>query len=253
MNKVKCASVIAMVLTLSGCVFHVGAKSADVHVEKSLALNSEQLKMLEVDAGAGGVTIKGVADANEIEVQANVYTNKDYDYILTLDKVGSRAVLVAKHKSTSGFWNGDSPRIDIVVSVPQHLSLEIDDGSGTISINNINNLVDIDDGSGDIYVKNINGDLIIEDGSGEINIKNVSGDIDIDDGSGELFVKDVGGSVNIEDGSGDLTLHHIGGKVTIDDGSGGIDVTDVGGLTITESGSGGLKIKDVKGEFNIDS
>lgn len=253
MNNLKYASLMAMIFTLSGCVFHVGAKSADVHIEKSMALSSDQLKMLEVDAGAGLLTIKGVDGATDIDVQANIYTNKNHDYLLTLEKVGSRAVLVAKHKSTSGFWNGDSPRIDLVVKVPKNLILDIDDGSGSISVTNINNLVEIDDGSGEIHVNNINGDLIIEDGSGEIEVSNVSGNIDIEDGSGELFVKEVGGSVNIDDGSGDLTLRHIGGKVTIDDGSGGIEVTDAGGLTITESGSGGLKVKDIKGEFNIDS
>lgn len=249
----KVAMLLSAVMILPGCVIHVSASSADVHLQEELQLSANQLDMLEVDAGAGSLTIKGDANATDISVSASIHTTKDKDYQLLLVKKGSRAVLTSEHGSTSGFWNGQSPSIDLTITVPAHLALDIDDGSGDISINGINNHVDISDGSGELLVKNVQGNLSIEDGSGELEINNVSGDVTIDDGSGELVVKNISGNVSVTDGSGDLSIHHVGGKVSIDDGSGGIDVLDAGGLNITESGSGGLKVKDIKGEFSIDS
>ena len=253
MKMTKLAALLSAVLILPGCVIHVGAQSADVELQENLSIASSGVKTLEVESGAGFLNIVGVEGATEITVKADIETTKKHNYELELTKVGSRAVLVAKHGSTSGFWNGSSPSINLTVQVPKHLALDIDDGSGDISITDINNFVEVEDGSGSLFIKNIQGDLIVDDGSGELEISNVSGDVDIDDGSGEMTVTDIAGSVKVEDGSGEMTLRHIGGMVTIDDGSGSIEVKDAGGLTITDSGSGGLNIKDVKGEFNIDS
>lgn len=256
MKLIKSTALLTAAISLSGCVFHVGssnARSADIHLEESLIISTDQLKMLEVESGSGELVIIGVDNVNEITVKADIYTDKDSNYDLSLKKVGSRAVLVAKNSSTSGFWNGSSPSIDLHVTVPKALALDIDDGSGSIDIKNINNKVTIEDGSGDMSVKNIQGDLAIEDGSGELEVSNISGNVDIDDGSGEMSIADISGAVSVVDGSGDMDIHHVGGSVTIDDGSGDINLSDAGALTITESGSGGLKVKDVKGEFNIDS
>ncbi|KGJ97162.1 DUF4097 family beta strand repeat protein [Thalassotalea sp. ND16A] len=253
MKITKVAALLSMALVLPGCVIHVGAQSADVHLQETLSLNASDLTSLEVESGSGVLIIAGKAGATEISVQADIETSKKRNYELTLEKVGSKAVLVAKHQSTSGFWNGNSPQINLEITVPQHLALTIDDGSGDIKITDINNAVDIEDGSGEIIVKNVQGNLHLDDGSGELQVTNVSGDVAINDGSGEIWVADIAGSVNVDDGSGDLTLHNIGGMVTIDDGSGDIEVRDAGGLTITESGSGGLNVKAVRGEFNIDS
>ncbi len=253
MKLTKLAALLSAVLILPGCVIHVGASSTNVHFEESLNLNATQLQMLEVESGSGELTITGKEGVDEISVVAKIHTTEDRDYVLTLTQNGSRAVLTAKNGSTSGMWNGNSPSIDLIVTVPKNMALDIVDGSGSIRIANINNNVEIDDGSGELAIKNIQGDLTIEDGSGDLEIANVSGNVKIDDGSGELIVQYIAGSVDVNDGSGDLIIRHVGGAVTIDDGSGGIDVLDAGGLTITESGSGGLQVKDIKGEMNIDS
>ncbi|WOH39022.1 hypothetical protein RI844_07310 [Thalassotalea fonticola] len=253
MKLTQIAALLSAVLILPGCVIHVGAQSADVELEETLVIASADVNSLEIDTGSGYLNIVGVEGITEITVKADITTTKARDYELELTKVGSKAVLIAKHGSTSGFWNGNTPSIDITVQVPNNLALDIDDGSGDISITDMNNFVEVEDGSGSLFVKNIQGDLIVDDGSGELDISNVSGDVDIKDGSGEMKVVDIAGSVNVEDGSGEMILRHIGGMVTIDDGSGAIEVKDAGGLTITESGSGGLNIKGVKGEFNIDS
>lgn len=242
-------------LTLTACVIHVGGKNgqrADVMLTEQLELSTSQLRSFDIEAGAGDLSIVGIEGQTKIIVDATIHTTKDKAYKLTLKQNGSSAELVAKHNSHSGSWYGSSPRIHLKITMPTNLALEIDDGSGDISVSNVTAGLIVDDGSGNILLNEIAEDIAVDDGSGEIVIKRAVGNIKIDDGSGNLYVADVIGSVDIEDGSGNLTVTKVSGIVTIDDGSGDIDVNNAGGLTILESGSGGLSISSIKGNVNID-
>jgi len=257
---------------LSGCIVIATPSYADYHSQKELIIDAQMLNTLDVEAGAGSLVILGFEDVTEITVVADIYAeNRDADdYELTLTQSGKSATLVAKINS-NGFWQGDSPHIDIKVMMPSHLMLNVDDGSGAVNISNINAAVAVKDGSGELTIKNIKSELAINDGSGglyisqvignvtivdgsgEIEINDVDGNLDIDDGSGSIYVKGISGSAVFEDGSGDLIVRKVDGVITIDDGSGDIDVEQAGGLKILESGSGGLRVKQVKGGFEIDS
>ena len=133
MKMTKIAALLSAVLILPGCVIHVGAQSADVKLQETLSIASSDLNTLEVDSGSGFLNVVGVEGATEITVKADIETTKERNYVLKLTKVGAKAVLIAKHDSTSGFWNGNSPSINLTVQVPKNLALDIDDGSGDIS------------------------------------------------------------------------------------------------------------------------
>ena len=241
-----------LALTLSGCVIHVNGKTADVKMEKTLSVPSENLSILGIDAGAGSLEIIGVDNATEIQVEAKIVTTKEKDFTLTLDTSGSTAYLVAEHNSHSGFWNGSSPSIDLVVTMPKSLLLDIEDGSGEIQISDVNNDIKIVDGSGSTNINNIKGNVDIKDGSGSIVMAQIGGNVNIDDGSGSITIANVNGDLSIQDGSGGIDVLEVDGTVTIDDGSGDIDVNRAGGLKIVESGSGGLEVANVTGEVEID-
>ncbi len=95
MKITKVAALLFMALVLPGCVIHVGAQSADVHLQESLSLNASDLTRLEVESGSGVLIIAGKAGVTEISVQADIETSKKRNYELTLQQVGSKAVLVA--------------------------------------------------------------------------------------------------------------------------------------------------------------
>ncbi|WP_448211536.1 hypothetical protein [Colwellia sp. MEBiC06753] len=249
----KLLSLSMLTLALNGCVIAVNAQSADVHLDENLALDASSLNKFDIDAGAGSLIIKGDDSVTDIQVKADIQTTVDKDYILELYRSGNTAYLVAKHNSHSGFWQGSSPSINLTITMPASLMLDIDDGSGDIEIFNINNRLNLKDGSGSTHIENINGKVTIDDGSGGLVVKNIQGDVEIEDGSGSLTVSNVNGNVEIDDGSGELTATDVTGKVTIDDGSGGIEVNRAGALKIIDSGSGGLSISEVKGEVDIDS
>ena len=151
-------------VSLSGCIVVAKPSYADWHQQKELSLSSHQLDALVVEAGAGKLNIKGQNGLDEITVIADIYTSKSaqQDYELTLEQRGSRAYLVAKNESTSGFWVGDSPKIDVVVHVPSQLRLDIDDGSGDIEVKNAGDLNVLESGSGELQISGIIGTTKID-------------------------------------------------------------------------------------------
>lgn len=273
MNLLKNLTIASTVTLMTGCVVIADSSRADHHERKELSLTAANIQLLDVDAGAGSLSVVGYDDVDEIQVVADIYTDKEYtdNYILDLYQRNGRAYLVAKNKSTSGIWNGSSPRINVTIRAPKHLALEIEDGSGRAEIrdfdgnakvkdgsgdllvSNLGGDLRVDDGSGDLTISEIKGDLNLEDGSGDTDITSVGGSIDVDDGSGDLSIRQVTGYTRVDDGSGDLSISNVSGKVTIDDGSGSIYVRDVAGLNIIDAGSGSLKVSGVEGGFNIDS
>jgi hypothetical protein len=212
--------------------------------DRNLELDTQGINTFEINAGAGSLTVRGIADLGSIQVDAKINVPDEgedkakkliaEDLKLSLNKVRDRARLEAHfdHKSW-GF--GDQPSIDLDVRVPHGLALIVDDGSGSLKIINVNADVSIDDGSGSIEIEQADS-VVVDDGSGSIKIVRVRGD------------------VSIEDGSGSITVEHVGGSVTIDDGSGGIKVNDVEhDLIIVDDGSGGLSASDVRGRIEQDT
>lgn len=269
MNKTMLIGAAAAMLT-TGCVIAINPSYADQHSQQSLSLSTQSLNQLMIDAGAGSLSVYGQTGLDEITVEADIYHEKgaEHKVELSLKKKGKAAELISRI-DTMGNWQGQSPRIDLVVNVPAKLLLDIEDGSGAIVVRDIDNAVSIDDGSGSIELVNVSGEVRINDGSGKIELANVgnsvdikdgsgsidinevNGDLAIDDSSGSIEVAQVSGNADIEDGSGSLTVHDVGGVVTIDDGSGSIEVKRAGGLNIISDGSGGVTIKDVKGQVAV--
>ncbi len=221
------------------------ASSADFTSERNMNLDASGIKELRVECGAGFLKINGMTDAREITVQAEIIlddvdTEKAEEFLekylrLELTRSGDKALLRSEINSDGSFFGtifGDNPGglVNLTVQIPKSLNLEVDDGSGYITM------------------KDIDGDIVIDDGSGEITITRVNGSVRLDDGSGEIFMEDIGGDVFIDDGSGEITLRKIGGNVRIDDGSGSIDIDGVEkDVTIIDAGSGGENIRNVKG------
>ena len=217
----------------------VHAAWSDYEEARDLTLDVADLDALHVEAGAGSLEIRGVPGTDRIVVSA-VITVPDADadeaarlmeerMVLSLERQGDRAEL--KGFFEDGGWLGDSPGIRLEVRVPARMSLEIDDGSGSID------------------VRDVAGDIRLADGSGSVTMRDVGGSLDLEDGSGSIDIEGAGGDIDIVDGSGSVRLRRVTGNATIEDGSGGIDVSGVAGdVTIPESGSGSIDVRDVQGK-----
>ena len=214
-----------------------------------------------IDTGAGSLTVEGVDGLDSIEVTATIGVDgisneeKARELVekklkLSLTERGDRIVLDSGWDS--GMWGpGREAWVKLEVRMPSGLALEIDDGSGSIVVDNVRAAVRIDDGSGSIRVENLDGLLNIDDGSGSIKITDINNDVTIDDGSGSLSIDGVTGNLRIDDGSGSVDMKNIGGTVEIEDGSGSINAKVIGGDFILDDGSGDVVIKELNGEFEL--
>ncbi|MBQ4852178.1 hypothetical protein [Pseudoalteromonas sp. MMG012] len=242
---IKILTPICAALVLSGCIVHVGgaAAKADKHETQQLAVSTAGLTSLDANLGAGSLKVIGAPNLSEIKVDADIYTYDGSGYTFTLDTSGSTAKLIAETSSRSGnVWvvGNQSPRIDLVVYVPETMALDINDGSGDIHIQGITSHINIEDNSGGISINgghNIN----IDDGSGDINI-NGGYAIDIKDGSGSLDISQAQGDIHIVDGSGDMKVHDTVGEIYIKDGSGSLNIKNAQGNISINDGSGDLNV-----------
>lgn len=216
----------------------------DYEEVRDLSLNASEIHSLGIEARAGQLEIRGISDTDTIVVKAIIQVLDDddeareiieSDLVLSLEKGGDRAELRGFFED-SGSLFGNDRSLRLEVTLPERLSLDVQDGSGSLSVHGVA------------------GDITVNDGSGSIKMTQVGGNVSIEDGSGSISAGDVGGNLSVVDGSGSLSVTGAAGDVTIDDGSGGITVSGVGkDLTILEAGSGSLNIMDVTGEIDTET
>ena len=233
--------------------------------EKNLSLNADSISTIMIDAGAGDIQISGDTQNDTIEVSAKIFGQElDEDqYQLSLVQKGDRAMLYAhstqKHHNDSNFQ-----RIDLKITLPAKLKLELRDRSGNIQIESMQAGVSIDDRSGDIELKDISGGLeitdrsgdiaaitivggiTIDDRSGDINLITVVGDTKIHDRSGEIRVNTLTGNLDIEDSSGDIRVKSVSGIVTVEDSSGNINIDGAEDFVLVDDGSGEVYLDNIR-------
>lgn len=223
---------------------------------RQLAVSSDGVRVVEIRAGAGSLTVQGGAGSS-VRVSGTACSSSadDLEEIrLESSRRGDRLVVEAvfpDSRTWSFGWNVQR-RLDFTVELPAHLPVVIDDGSGSIEVRNVA-AVEIEDGSGGIDVRGVAGAVRIDDGSGEIVIRD-AGSVHVNDGSGDIEIRSIRGDVVIEDdGSGGIEIADVTGNVVIEnDGSGSIAVRNVGGdFTLRNDGSGGVSVTGVRGRVSI--
>ncbi|TMV48081.1 DUF4097 domain-containing protein [Paenibacillus mesophilus] len=239
------------VVMLAGMIVWTGCGWNMKEERREKELSAKSIETLKVDAGSGDLTIKGDDKATSIHAVAVIKSSdglKDESIVFTLEPDGKSAKLVSKLKPSIGFNNRT---MDVTVTVPANMNLDVEDDSGDISITDIRGNVNIDDDSGDIALQHIQGKLDIEDESGAIELSDVIGDASVDDESGDIVIRDHTGNVSLKDESGEIRVTNVKGGVTVEDGSGDINIRGVDGdVTILSDGSGGAKVEEVKGKYS---
>lgn len=249
-------------LLIGVLLFFFSATAFGYEETHTLTLSSAEVSELEIHCGAGDLRVTGHDNLPEIRVNADIIIDRisksrakniiQNDLRLTLNRQGEKAVLTSEHEGRSGIFGRDySVRVNLTVEVPTNMHLSVEDGSGEITIRNIDGNLGIVDGSGKIEVEDIRGYVRIDDGSGEVSLTKVGGNAEIDDGSGRVEIDEVRGDVRVDDGSGTIRISRVTGNVRIDDGSGDIRLRDIGrDVQIIDDGSGDVSIHNVNGSVS---
>jgi DUF4097 and DUF4098 domain-containing protein YvlB len=222
-----------------------------------LELSTKDIHSIHIICGSGYLDVFGVERNDRIKVTATVKISGiaqnmleeflDKHVLLSLKKRTRKAVLQSEFKNKN-LMKADA-KIDLTVEVPKSLSVDIDDGSGSIFVTGIAKNLKIVDGSGSIEIRMTAGPISISDGSGAIDLTDITGNLEVKDGSGKINIDRVKGNVYIVDSSGSMTIKDIDGSLTVTDGSGSIEISDVTqNVFIKEAGSGTLEIDGVKGK-----
>lgn len=256
-------SVLAVVFSVFGptpVVIEVARSTpvAETDEPRSARVDARGATRIIIEGRAGFLHVEGKQGAAEVVAEGRAYAPRA-DLLKEIQLTGTRSgdvvrIVVAMPESWNhNGWDWDrGPSLDLTVSVPSNIAIEIEDTSGDLRITGTG-AVDVKDGSGDIAMRDIGGAVRVDDGSGSLEIEQVRGDVWIEDGSGEIDVRDVNGSLTLEDNSGSIRAHAVTGTVHVRrDGSGGIRVTDVGGdLIVQKRREKGVSYSGVKGEVKI--
>lgn len=227
---------------------------------RSARVNARGATRIVIVGRAGWLRVEGKEGMSEVVAEGTARAPRA-DLLRAIKLTGTREGDVVRvvvempkieHRDWDSNWD-NGPALDLTVTVPDNIPVEIEDSSGDLRVMGTAAL-DVDDNSGGVEIRDVAGALRVRDGSGELEIENVRGDVTIDDGSGEIDVHDVTGSVTVRDGSGSITARTVGGSVVVErDGSGGIRVVDVGGdLTVERSRKRGVSYSGVKGRVRVE-
>jgi len=223
-KSVKLASSFAMLLL----PVVVLADTCAYEEQIAFTVPSTNITKLDVSAGQGSLTVSSSPSARDISVSAKVCASRQS----ALDGLGvehlaqgdTQYLWTKIPEMKRSFFSNGYTYIDLEVTVPAGMAVDVKDGSGDLSVSGTGNLTVVD-GSGEARIFAIAGNVTVQDGSGELTIEDVQGDVDVDDGSGEIEIVKVGGSVTVRDGSGDIDVREVQLEVTIlEDGSGDVNV-----------------------------
>lgn len=184
---------------------------------------------------------------------------------------------------SSAAWAAVEGSFDRTLKVSGHVDLDVQSGSGNISVHPgdsssviIKGRIKVSESwfsggglSAEEKIKRIEQNPPIERNGNSIRIghiqdealrNNVSISYDISvpndtsvqshAGSGDEHISDISGPVRANSGSGNITLSDIGSEVRANAGSGDLVITNVQGRAYTETGSGNIKATGIAGGFD---
>jgi hypothetical protein len=230
-------------------------EAQDFTAPRNATVPVSNARRIEVIARAGTLRIDGRSGTRDVTVRgtARASNRRALDEVQLIAEERDGTIHIEADIPENRDWDDDHQSLDLTITVPRDLPIEVSDGSGELEIQNVGPLV-LRDGSGEATIEHVGGNLRVKDGSGSLHIVDVNGDVDVTDGSGELEIRDVRGGVEIAGkGSGSLRITNVDRSVHIGSkGSGSVDVNHVGGDFVVErKSSGDIDYSDVKGKVDL--
>lgn len=246
-------------LILSICLFSTSLQAWNCKYEKDIdqVLDLNGSEKLTILAGAGDLEIRGDDDRSEAVIRGKVCVS-DEDWLdeSRVDMAqGRNAEIVVELPDLANSWSlmgGTYAYIDLEITVPDNLQLDIKDSSGDVEIEGVSTL-SLKDSSGDVLLEDIEGSVMLNDSSGDLVLEDIEGDVTVDsDSSGDIRGRDIEGSVLVRrDSSGDIRFIDVSRDFTVErDSSGDITAKGVGGdFNVLADGSGDIVARNVQGKI----
>ncbi|MBN3581836.1 DUF4097 family beta strand repeat protein [Algoriphagus aestuarii] len=216
--------------------------SCDTELEVVQTINEEfvGINQLEIESGFLDVIYFGDANANSVQVDAVLESNRSGKYRIHVREESGKLTIELDQKNVFG---GGRDRGRIYINGPLKQEIELDAGSGSVQISNvIGEEFDAAIGSGTLDIQQVKASKInLNAGSGEIKALNLEGYLEVEVGSGNVTLNEVMGDLNVSGSSGRFKLNRIHGLVDAKLNSGNIDMWDVEFLGKLEVSSGNIE------------
>jgi hypothetical protein len=183
--------------------------------DKTVSKSFSGIKSIKLNTSSGDIDLK---KSNGKDVKVTVkYSYDDEDYKLVMEATSSQLTL--KEKFSQDSHSGNSKWI---LEIPDDLSLNVNTGSGNISLNDLSINIKSNSGSGDILITSVKGDIDFNTGSGNAELSDANGKIHVNTGSGDISALKGSGNYSFNAGSGNIRLNDLKGDFGINTGSGDI-------------------------------
>lgn len=228
-TSVPVLSVVSV--ALAGLSLGVATARAD---QEKREFDSSGIHSVRIVNRAGKVKISGIASGKT----AVTVEKRDFgkECKLTIEKEGAAVVARIEKEGLMG----DGCQADLELKVPSSAQLDIENGSGSIEIQQVKGAVKIRQGSGSLSAEGMAGAAQVQTGSGGIKLSYsqlpVSGDLSIETGSGDAEVtlpKGAQAEIDFKAGHGKLR-NEVGDtpgakfRITAKAGSGNLTVKKAG-------------------------
>jgi len=187
---------------------------------------------LEVSTGSGDVTVR-TGNNGSVVIRAKIHGHGGWSGASS--DLQSRVREIEAHPPVEQDGNhlrvgrlasdlGHNISIDYEMEVPVETALNVQSGSGDLSVEGTHGALEAHSGSGDMKVRNIEGSVRIHTGSGDAKFEGITGDrVEIETGSGDIELRDLHSALHVRTGSGDINAEGAPtGDWVLHTGSGGV-------------------------------
>ena len=192
-------------------------------IEKTYSVNSGDNLAIVSDLGAIDVQ---TAEQNQIEIVVTKVIRKgllsqsaeealaDFEVTFVPEDTGVR--IEGAFKEGRKYWrtklNNKLHRLDIQfqVTVPKNYNIDLDTGSGSIKVGNLDGTVRAQTSAGSLHFGKIRGSIWGKTSAGGIKVENCDGDVDVQTSAGSVKLGSVGGNVNAKTSAGSIQVDMVG-------------------------------------------
>jgi hypothetical protein len=205
--------------------------------EKTIDKTFIGIKRIRLSTASGDIDIKRSANT-DVKVVVK-YSFDDDSFRPIFEQSASKLTL--KEDFSQGSHSGSSSWI---LEVPNGISVDINTGSGDLTVADLDIEIRTNSGSGNIDITKVKGNLDFNTGSGDFELQETSGELRINTGSGTIRAGKCEGELSFNAGSGNINLDQIKGDISANVGSGNIrsKATTLTSSSHFNSGSGDVTI-----------
>ncbi|MEO1257336.1 MAG: hypothetical protein AAFZ15_01015 [Bacteroidota bacterium] len=113
------------------------------------------------------------------------------------------------------------------LSIPDDIFVNINTGTGDVSLNDLSTKTNINTGTGMVSFQNYNGASKLNSGTGNVRVIDSKGDIDMNSGTGNVMIENSSGDLVANSGTGNVKVDKVKGKLAANSGTGNVKGSNV--------------------------